>query len=107
MFNLKISYIIILYMKFALKDLINSTRGKYAFSILLGLGLATLFRKACSSRNCLIFKAPSLDKIKGKIFGHNNKWYKFEDKSTSCGNDDTKQIDFEITDTNTENIKFT
>jgi len=86
-------------MKLALKDLINSTRGKYAFSILLGLGLATLFRKACSSRNCLTFKAPSLDKIKGKIFGHNNKCYNFEDKSTSCNNDNTiNQVDFEFSE---------
>jgi hypothetical protein len=60
-------------MKIPLKEIINSQRGKYLISILLGLGLATLFRVACKSRNCLVFKAPSLDKIKGKVFGHNKK----------------------------------
>jgi hypothetical protein len=73
-------------MKLSLKELINSTRGRYVFSILLGLGLATLFRKACNNRNCLIFKAPSLDNIKNKVFGHNNKCYKYIPESTSCTN---------------------
>ena len=71
-------------MKFFLKELINSTRGRYVFSLLLGLGLATLFRKACTSRNCLVFKAPSLEEIKKNIFGYNNKCYKFEEKNITC-----------------------
>lgn len=81
-------------MKFALKELLNSTRGKYVFSILLGIGLASLFRKACSNRNCLVFQAPSLDKINNKIFNFNNKCYKFENKSASCinDNDNIKQV---------------
>ena len=74
-------------MRVALKDLINSPRGKILFSILLGLGLASLFRKACSSRNCLVFKAPTLDNIKGKIFGHDSKCFKFDEQSTTCSND--------------------
>ena len=69
---------------------INSTNGKYILSILLGLGLATLFRKACNSRNCLVFKAPDLDKIKGKIFNHDNKCYEFHEESTSCTNPSLK-----------------
>jgi len=73
-------------MKIHIKEIINSQRGKYLVSILLGFGLATIFREACKSRNCLVFKAPSLDKIKGKIFGHNKKCYKFVEKSTSCSN---------------------
>ena len=74
-------------MKFDLKQIVNSTRGKYVFSLLLGLGLATLFRKACSSRNCLVFKAPSLEHVKNKIFGYNDKCYKYDEKSTTCNNE--------------------
>ena len=73
-------------MGFNIVKFINSTKGRYVLSILLGLGLATLFRKACNSRNCLIFKAPDLDKIKGKIFNHDNKCYEFHEESTSCLN---------------------
>ena len=68
---------------------------KYLKSVLLGLGLATLFRKACSSRNCLVFKAPSMENIKGRIFGYNDKCYKYEEQNSTCkktsytGNTDT------------------
>ena len=55
-----------------INKIINSNRGKIVFSIILGFGLATLFRKACNSRNCLLFKAPPIEKIKGKIFGFIN-----------------------------------
>ena len=87
-------------MKIPLKEIINSKRGKYLVSILLGLGLASLFRVACESRNCLIFKAPSLDKIKGKIFGHNQKCYKYLEKSTSC-NDLHNNVTLDIDDDST------
>jgi len=74
-------------MKVNLKEIVNSARGKYVFSILLGLGLATLFRKACNNRNCLVFKPPDMSNIKGKIFGHNNKCYKYEEKTVTCLSD--------------------
>ena len=41
-----------------LRRLIYSDIGRIIISILLGLGLATLFRKVCNDRNCLVFKAP-------------------------------------------------
>ena len=42
--------------------------GKIIISILLGLGLATLFRKGCTGKNCIEFKAPTLENIKKKIY---------------------------------------
>ena len=38
-----------------LKTFINSGKGRIILSILLGFGIATLFRKACKDRNCLNF----------------------------------------------------
>lgn len=83
-------------MKINLKQIINSTRGKYVFSILLGLGLATLFRKACNNRNCLVFKAPSIKDIKGKVFGHNDKCYEYKEESATCPKDDKNNVVLEI-----------
>ena len=80
-------------MKFALKEFVNSTRGRYVFSILLGLGLATFFRKACSSRDCLVFKAPSFNDIKKNIYKHNNNCYKFTERSVTCNNSNTNKGD--------------
>lgn len=79
-------------MHLQLKELINSKQGKYIFSIILGLGLASIFRKACTSRNCLVFKAPSINNIEEKIFGHNDKCYKFNTNSTSCSLENTDKL---------------
>ena len=49
-----------------IERLFHSDTGKIIISVLLGLGLATLFRKGCNGKNCLEFKAPSLEDIKKK-----------------------------------------
>ena len=38
--------------------LLNSKMGKVALSIILGFGLATLFRKVCTDKNCIVFNGP-------------------------------------------------
>jgi hypothetical protein len=73
-----------------IKRLINGKFSKYVLSAIIGIGLATLFRKACNSRNCLVFKAPTIDKIRGQIFKYNNKCYTFKERSESC--DPNKKI---------------
>ena len=67
-----------------LRRLIYSDIGKYIISILLGLGLATLFRKVCKDRNCIVFKAPNIKKIKNQIFKFENKCYKFIESIEKC-----------------------
>jgi len=58
--------------------------GRHIMSAILGFGLATMFRVVCKERNCIIFKAPDLDKIENKIFQQDNKCYKFDMKSIKC-----------------------
>ena len=70
-----------------LSRLINSTGGRYIISILLGLGLATLFRKACSARNCLAFKAPPISTIDGKIFNYDGRCYRYDAHAGPCRQD--------------------
>ena len=76
-----------------LRRLIYSIPGKIIISLLLGLGLATLFRKSCKERSCLVFKAAPLDKIKGQIFKFGDKCYTFSEKAESC-NTDKKNLEF-------------
>ena len=72
------------------KRLLHGRFSKYVISAILGIGLATLFRKACNSRNCLVFKAPPMDKVKDKVFRYNQKCYKFGETAQSC--DTNKKI---------------
>jgi hypothetical protein len=53
-------------------------------SILLGFGLASLFRKVCKDRNCLLFHAPPLDDFNDKIYKSNKKCYKYTPIPTKC-----------------------
>ena len=73
-----------------LRRLIYSDIGKYIISIHLGLGLATLFRKVCKDRNCIVFKAPNIKKIKNQIFKFENKCYKFIESIEKCDNQKKK-----------------
>ena len=69
-----------------LRRLIYGDVGKIVISIILGLGLATLFRKVCKDRDCIIFKAPDIKKIKNQIFKFDNKCYQFEENIEKCNN---------------------
>ena len=52
------------------KRIVNSERGKILFSIILGLGLATLFKESCKNSNCLVFKMAKINEIKDNILFH-------------------------------------
>lgn len=66
------------------KRLLHTDFGQTIISILLGLGLATLFRKVCKDRQCMLFKGPKMSKIKGKTFKYNNKCYKYVENAETC-----------------------
>ena len=62
----------------------HTKSGKYLMSIILGFGLATLFRTVCQGQNCILMKAPKMDDIKDKIYKHGNKCYKYDVLPHKC-----------------------
>lgn len=73
-----------------LNRLLNTDLGKVFISIILGLGLATLFRKVCKDKNCIEFNGPVITEIDEKTFKHNDSCYKYTRTATKC--DKTKKI---------------
>jgi len=71
----------------------HTETGKYVMSLLLGFGLASLFRNVCKDKNCIIFHAPPLEQIKNKIYKYEDKCYKYETTQTKC-NKNKKIVDF-------------
>ena len=67
-----------------LRRLLHSKSGKYIPSIVLGMGLATMFRKFCKGSECLVRYAPPSDEIKDKNFKFNNQCYRYEANPVSC-----------------------
>ena len=67
---------------FNIKKFMTSRSGVIIMSIILGLGLSTLFRMSCNSRSCLVYTAP--DFSKKKLIKYNGKCYKPEEKIETC-----------------------
>lgn len=64
--------------------LFHSKSGHIVISIILGFGLACLFRKVCKDRECIIYTAPDFKKIKDKIFKFDEKCYKYTKETSTC-----------------------
>lgn len=77
-----------------IRRLLYNPYSNIIISILLGFGLATLFRRSCSVRGCYVFKGPPMDKIEGQTFQMNDKCYTFDYNHKSCKNTNAKIIDF-------------
>lgn len=63
---------------------VHTETGKIIMSILLGLGLASLFREACKGKRCIYFHAPPLEHVKDKTYKFDDKCYKFTPTQTKC-----------------------
>lgn len=83
------------------KRLLNTDYGKNIISILLGLGLATLFRKVCTDKNCIVFNGPVIGDIEGKTYKHGDKCYRYSVNADKC--DSTKRVVGVIEPENKEN----
>ena len=51
-----------------IKKWIHSETSKYIISIILGLGLSTLFRKECYGENCIVFRSPPVEELEKEMF---------------------------------------
>lgn len=71
-------------MEINLGKFVHTENGKIIMSILLGLGLASLFRTVCKDNNCILFHAPPLDDFKDKIYKNNGKCVKYVPVATKC-----------------------
>ena len=70
--------------------LLHTDNGRYAISFLLGMGLASLFRKVCNDKNCIVFNGPVISDIEDKTYKHGDKCYKYKHEPTKC--DSTKKV---------------
>lgn len=68
----------------------KSKTGIILVSILWGLGISSLFRKACTTRNCIVLKAPNPNDIVKKIYQNKNQCYTFIPQSSTCNSNPIK-----------------
>jgi|688.fasta_scaffold1580174_1 hypothetical protein len=84
------------------KVILNSNVGKIVISVLIGLGIACLFHKACKDKECIRFAGPVIKNVDGKIFQHNEKCYAYKLNAVKCDSN-KKIVDFGIEHTTPDN----
>ena len=67
-----------------LEKFVHSKVGRVLMSIILGLGLATIFRQVCKGKRCRISIAPPMEELEDATYKINDKCYAFEKTSVSC-----------------------
>jgi len=71
-------------MAFNISRLLNSSLGKILLSILLGLGLSTIFKQSCSGQSCITYHGPILGQIEGKTYQYGERCYKYKIVPIKC-----------------------
>lgn len=71
-------------MGFNISRLLNSTLGKILLSILLGLGLSTIFKQSCSGQSCITYHGPILGQIEGKTYQYGDRCYTYTIAPIQC-----------------------
>lgn len=64
--------------------LLHTETGRIFISIVLGLGIASLFRKACKNRSCIVFRAPPLKDLEHSVYQLDDKCYEYKSKAVKC-----------------------
>jgi len=75
----------------SLKRLLTTPEGKIFISIVLGLGIATLFRRTCHDKNCIVFKGSVVKEVEGKTFQYGDECFKYTAIPSKCS-DEKKQL---------------
>lgn len=74
-----------------IKDVLNSESGRIIISILLGLGLATIFRKVCEGNSCVVIQGPKLSDVTQYVYKIDKSCYKYTPNASACSIDSVKE----------------
>jgi hypothetical protein len=61
--------------------------GVTVFSIVLGLGIAALFRSVCSEGKCVVIEGPSLEEVNKFYYKIDNQCYRYIPVASECKDD--------------------
>ena len=64
--------------------LFESKIASIILSIIWGLGLASLFKKVCHDRNCIVYRAPDPVLFVDQTYKYDNSCYKFDTELSRC-----------------------
>lgn len=65
-------------------ELLDNPTGKIIISVILGLGLATVFRKVCQGQNCVVFQSPDLKEVEKHYYKVDEDCFKYTPYASAC-----------------------
>lgn len=65
-------------------DLLQTPFGSILVSVILGLGVAALFRKACDDKKCIVIQGPPQEEISKYYYKIDQDCYKYTPVATEC-----------------------
>lgn len=63
---------------------LESKAGQIIISIILGFGLATIFRKVCKDNNCIMIQGPKVSEVNKYFYKIDDNCYKYTPYVTPC-----------------------
>lgn len=67
-----------------LTEIFQSKESLIILSIILGFGLATMFRKICKDQTCIVIKGPPMKEINNTIYRIDDTCYRYTPEATKC-----------------------
>lgn len=67
-----------------LTEVFKSKESLIILSIILGFGLATMFKVVCREKTCIVIKGPPMKEIKDTIYRIDDSCYKYTPVAVKC-----------------------
>ena len=67
-----------------LTAIVETPTGSILISAIIGLGLASFFRKVCKDGRCVIIKGPNVNEMKDEVYKIDNECYTYTPVMTDC-----------------------
>lgn len=67
-----------------LKEVFENRIGRVLISVILGLGLAAVFRKVCNGNNCVVVQGPKMSDVNRFFYKIEDHCYKYTPYASSC-----------------------
>jgi hypothetical protein len=66
------------------KKVMDNNGGSILISVLLGLGLAAMFRRACHGDGCIVVKSPKMAEVRENVYKIQTDCYRYTPEVVPC-----------------------
>lgn len=67
-----------------LSNIMDTDAGKIIISVIIGLGLASFFKKVCKNGKCVVIKGPDVNEVKKHVYKIDNECFQYTPTMTKC-----------------------